>query len=419
MSTTPDRSGRVALHAILVPSPHRVAPACRHHGRAGSPPAAGWCGGCQWQHIAYPHQLRLKAELVDRLVRGAVADAPASGPTLPGARPDAPWGFRQKVHFLLGESGPPRRSHPVLGHYAAGSRRIVPITECPVHAPRGNELAFAFLDHLSGAALSPRTRRVLRGLAVRVAPHTGESMVTLVASEDGDRALRAVTRRFIAATAPTSTHLNLHDRDDGYVFGAHTRTLDGSAHITERIAGIDFSIAPTAFFQTNVGAADALVRLVVDVAGPPTTVADLYAGGGLFALPLARAGHTVVAVETHPDAVAAGIRAALTNGVPRTRCRFVESTVEQALGTIAATDVVILDPPREGCTRTVLQGVLQRVRPRLVLYVSCQPESLARDLGVLRAGYRIRQVQPVDMFPHTPHVETVVVLERRTTRSPA
>ena len=125
---------------------------------------------------------------------------------------------------------------------------------------------------------------MLRSLAIRVAAHTSDALVTIVASADGDRALRGATRRFIEHAKPTSVHLNLHDRDDAYVFGPHTRTLSGPPAITERVADCRFSLTPTAFFQTNVRAADTLVALVLDLAGPPTTVADLYAGGGLFAV---------------------------------------------------------------------------------------------------------------------------------------
>jgi 23S rRNA (uracil1939-C5)-methyltransferase len=181
----------------------------------------------------------------------------------------------------------------------------------------------------------------------------------------------------------------------------------------EQVAGASFLMSPPAFFQTNVRAAEILVGLVLGAVPEHSHVVDLYAGCGLFAIPLALAGHEVVAVEENRLAVADGEAALRLNGVARNRCRFVARRVETAIASIRRADAVVLDPPRDGCATSVLQQIFGRLRPARAVYVSCNPEALAVDLGTIcAAGYRMRSMQPIDMFPHTAHVETVVVFER-------
>jgi 23S rRNA (uracil1939-C5)-methyltransferase len=216
------------------------------------------------------------------------------------------------------------------------------------------------------------------------------------------------------AGAPTGLHLNIHPRQDGFIFGRETRCVSGPSRLREQVAGTSFLISPTAFFQTNVHAAEVLVKLVLDAVPADAQVLDLYAGGGLFALPLARRGHRVVAVETDRAAIADGDASARLNRIGSDRCRFIARPVESALASIRHADAVVLDPPREGCAQGVVEDILGRLRPHRAVYVSCNPEALARDLQVASSfPYRIDSVQPVDMFPHTAHVETVVTLTNR------
>jgi 23S rRNA (uracil1939-C5)-methyltransferase len=411
-----------ALDAVLRPSPHRIRPYCPHFG-PDAEPGIGPCGGCAWQHIAYPEQLRLKTELVTRLVRQAVPQAPAAQPMLPGAAPDYPWGYRHKVHFVFGTAGRAGRrdSTLLMGHYVRGSRRLIPVRECPVHDERGNALAFrfraAFARTNAVAAPQEGTRPALRGIAVRVGQGTPEVMATLVLTSEADKALRTASRRVLDEPgAPSSFHVNLHPEEDGFIFGRDTRKVSGPERMREEIAGASFLVSPTAFFQTNIHVAEILVRLVLDVASEGTRVLDLYAGAGLFAIPLARAGHQVVAVEESRAAVADGEASLRLNRLPDGAIRFVARRVEDALGTPAVRppfDVVVLDPPREGCSAAVVDRVFGGIAPATAIYISCNPEALARDLAaIVRHGYRIQSMQPVDMFPHTAHVETLVVLTR-------
>lgn len=423
VATRLTRDGRLVgeVVEIVSVSPHRVAPRCPHFAPATGPA----CGSCSWQHIAYAEQLRLKTGLVERLVRAAVPRAPAPSAMRPATSAADPWHYRHKVHFAF--DSPPGRRGIVIGHYVRGSRRVLPVAQCPVHAERGNEIAFAMRDACakSGAA------RTLKSLAVRVAAHTAETMATLVVSSPGEQRVRAATHALLAgAVAPSSMHINVHPKGDAFIFGDDTRRLAGPARLREEIAGVSFLISPTAFFQTNVAAAELLVRLVLAAVPDGCPVLDLYAGAGLFALPLARRGQAVVAVEGNAAAVADGIASRDLNRIPEATCRFIASPVERVLGAdgrsrrddvrrrsarVPPADAVVLDPPREGCDPAVLDAVFGRIAPKTAVYVSCNPDTLARDLAIIvRNGYTIRTMQPVDMFPHTAHVETVVALTRDT-----
>jgi 23S rRNA (uracil1939-C5)-methyltransferase len=433
------------LVEVLGASPHRVSPGCRHFG-PDQPEGSAPCGGCAWQHIAYPEQLRLKSELVTRLVRAAVPTAPAARPMLATTPLDAPWGYRHKVHFVFGNTseGPPRtedhagsasqghrliarppgghggrHARLIMGHYARGSRRVVAVRECPVHAADGNTRAFALRDAcvkagvLASDGANRRRAGVLKSVAVRVARRMPERMMTVVVTDDRDRTLRGATRRALDASGPTALHVNVHPRANAFVFGDVTRRISGPERLRDEVAGVSFLVSPTAFFQTNVDAADVLVRLVSDALPAGAAVLDLYAGAGLFALPLARAGHQVVAVEENAAAVADGEASRDLNRIPPERCRFVAAPVETALARVRPFQTVVLDPPREGCSPAVTERLFGNLGPSRAVYVSCNPETLARDLAVAAAHrYRIESLQPVDMFPHTPHVETVAVISR-------
>jgi 23S rRNA (uracil1939-C5)-methyltransferase len=430
VSLDPSRKGSAALVEVLRSSPHRVQPRCAHF---------GVCGGCTWQHIAYPEQLRLKTELVSRLVGEAVSGAPAARPMIAATPLDDPWRFRQKVHFVFGGPGA-----LVMGHYARGSRRVMPVRECPVHDDRGNAVAFGLFDAYTRISAGRHGLPTLKSIAIRVAGSSDETMATLVVTDNPDQRVRAATRRALGTTsAPSSFHVNVHPRGDAFIFGPETRRIAGTERLRDEVSGVTFLISPTAFFQTNVKAAKLLLRLVLDAVPAGAAVLDLYAGAGLFAVPLAARGHRVTAVEASRTAVADGEASLRVNRIPADRCRFVAKPVSAFTRRPAFADrrrpfdslptavpsktegrrgkagsVVILDPPREGCEAGVLDDVFGRIGPAGAVYVSCNPHTLARDLKrIARHGYEIASVQPVDMFPHTPHIETVVTLRRRIPRA--
>jgi 23S rRNA (uracil1939-C5)-methyltransferase len=395
----------------------RVAsPLCRHFGP---------CGGCDWQDLPYAAQLERKERRLNHLLRSALGrHAPDIAPTI-GMRVDAtgwPWQFRHKASFVFGDV--PGGTGLAIGHFAAHSRTVVPIVECPVHAPRANALAFALHAHLARARVSsagPALRGVLRHLIVRTT-RDGREVVAMLVVTRNDKSLRPPIRAFLSTEhAPDGLYLNVHDRPGPFMVGRDTTRLAGRSHVRETVGAFSYLLSPTTFFQTNVEAAGVLVDCVLRAIGdrPALNVLDLYAGSGLFTLPLAGRGHHVTAVEENGQAIKDAEANLRLNRMSSASVRLHAARVEDVLPRLQRErcDVVVLDPPRQGCDPAVLRAVFTRLRPELVVYVSCNPEALAAELpAIVEAGYRVRRVQPVDMFPHTTHIETVVTLTAPTPR---
>lgn len=369
---------------------------CRHFGT---------CGGCSLPGLEYAAQLALKHERMRGLFPAARV-----APVLPSPRED---GFRQKIAFVFTpESTSPRI---VMGHYAARSKRVVAVEECPVHADRGNRLAFALRDHLAAGRVPAD---VLRHVLVRVTADEREATLMLVVRENHP-ALRAPVRALLeSAEPPDGLFVNVNDRPGPYIVGPRTLRISGRSHVREEMLGTSFLISPTAFFQTNVGAARDLLRLVLEEVGAASRVLDLYSGAGLFALPLARQGSQVTAVEENRQAVKDAEANLALNRVPKEAVRLVAARVEDAMARLAraAFDVVVLDPPRQGCPDRVIDAITALGSDKMV-YISCNPEQLARERPRFeRRGYRLARLQPVDMFPHTEHIEAMAVFTRDTVR---
>jgi 23S rRNA (uracil1939-C5)-methyltransferase len=382
----------------------------------------GICGGCHTQDVPYPEQLSRKRRALQELLgHSAGLRQPAVQPVvgMPVGDDGMPRHFRHKASFVFAPKDARGRGL-VMGHYAFRSHRVVPVVECPVHSTRANQLAFALRDRLSRAqvtAAGPRLDGILRHVVIRTTHDEREALVLLVVTRN-DKSLRTPLRAFLASEGrPDGLFVTVHDRDDPYMVGEVPLRIDGRTHIRETRLGPTFLLSPTAFFQTNPDAAASMVDEVVAqaaaiVTGEGLHVLDLYAGSGLFALPLARAGHTVTAVEESRQAVKDGVANASLNRVPQARVTFVTARTEDYLRRRrAAPDLVVLDPPRNGCAPSVIQSVFDELRPERVIYVSCNPEAFAGELpSMLDAGYTLDRVQPVDMFPHTDHVELVATL---------
>lgn len=384
--------------------------ACRHFGR---------CGGCQWQDVAYPEQLRRKRAALDAVLqRHAVSACPPADPVvgMPVGVDGQPWAFRHKSAFVF---APGPTGSLVMGHFAAGGREVIAVDECPVHSARANRIAFALRDELVRArvpAAGPHLDGVLRHLIVRTSADDRDAVAMLVVTRNA-AGLRRPIRAFLdSAERPNGFFVNIHPRPSVYMVGRETLRIDGHATVRERSLGPTFLVSPTAFFQTNPTAAAALAALVTEEVGrEPRRVLDLYSGGGLFTVPLAMAGHHVLAVEENVQAVSDAVKNLEVNRVAPRSVRLVRARVEDAMSDVVrqAVDVVILDPPRQGCAPAVIQAVFADLRPARAIYVSCNPDALAADLPAIgAAGYRPARVRPVDMFPHTPLVEAVVVFER-------
>jgi len=375
----------------------------------------GVCGGCSLPGVVYAEQLLQKQARLARLLGMPVP------PVIPSPREDR---FRTKVAFVFGPEGQGRGL--VMGHYARGSRQIVRVDECPVHSDRGNRIAFALRDRLIRARIygaGAQRNGLVRHLIVRTTEDDRQAVAMLVVTRN-DKALRTPIRGLLAsADRPDGFFININDRPGPYMVGSETIKIDGHSHVKQDgIVETSFLVSPTAFFQTNVGAAREIVtQVLAGIAtldtpnGLSPRVLDLYSGSGLFALPLVKAGARVTAVEENRQAMKDAEANIRLNRIPGGLLRLITSSVEDALPRVAreSWDAVVLDPPRQGSPPEVLDAVFSGIAPRRAVYVSCNPEALAMELPViLKAGYGVTGIQPIDMFPHTDHIETVVTLSR-------
>jgi 23S rRNA (uracil1939-C5)-methyltransferase len=375
----------------------------------------GVCGGCSLPGVPYAEQLLQKQARLARLLGLPVP------PLVPSPREDR---FRTKVAFVFGPEGQGRGL--VMGHYARGSKQIVRVDECPVHSDRGNRIAFALRDRLVRARIygaGAQRNGLVRHIIVRTTEDDRQAVAMLVVTRN-DKALRTPIRGLLAsADRPDGFFININDRPGPFMVGSETIRIDGHSHVKQDgIVDTSFLVSPTAFFQTNVGAAREIVNLVIAGVmadareGAALRVLDLYAGSGLLSLPLVKAGARVTAVEENRQAMKDAEANIRLNRIPGGLMRLITASVEEALPRVSRDpwDAVVLDPPRQGCPPEVLDAVFNHIAPPRAVYVSCNPEALAAELPViLNAGYRVTSIQPVDMFPHTDHIETVVALSRR------
>lgn len=360
----------------------------------------GVCGGCTLPGMPYADQLAKKQTFLSRLL---ALDVP---PLLPSPKES---GFRNKVAFVFATAG---RDRTVMGHFAQGSQRVIPIDECPVHHERGNRIAFKLRDQLMKLRIPAG---VLRHIIVRTTDDGREASAMLVVSKN-EKSLRIPVKKLLASEAkPDGFFVNIHTKAGPFMIGDETLKIEGRSHVKETIGGVSYLVSPTAFFQTNSGAAALLVKIVLEEVGSATRVLDLYCGTGLFSLPIAKAGATVTGVEENRQAIADAEANVRINRLPAGQVRFLAVRVEDAMARLAQNpwDAVVLDPPRQGCPLPVINSIFEDLRPARVVYVSCNPDALATELPViLKTGYRVTRVQPLDMFPHTDHIETVVSFAR-------
>jgi 23S rRNA (uracil1939-C5)-methyltransferase len=392
------------LETVEAPSAARRPPACR---------AFGACGGCVLQHLAYGAQLAWKQARVARALAAVDGAVDACVASL------RPLGYRNRSKLVVGR----RDGRLVLGAYAPRTHELVDTAGCRIaEAPLDDTAAAlaALLDRAGAAAYDERTHvGDLRHVVLR-ASHDGRVLATWVTARplsDGP-ALAATFRAARPEVIGVVEHVN-HGRGNAIFAsdGGADRPLAGDATIDDRIdvggRSIFLRLSGGAFFQANRDVAGLAYAAIVRALAvrPGERVVDAYCGVGGIALALALAGATeVIGIEVHPGAVADAAASAALNGVAGGR--FVAGDVARELRTIDRADVVVLNPPRKGCAPEVLAEVV-RLAPRAIAYLSCDPDTLGRDLAWLAArGYRAESVTPYDMLPHTPHVEALAIVRR-------
>jgi 23S rRNA (uracil1939-C5)-methyltransferase len=402
------RFGRGLIEEIEAPSPHRVEAPCPYFGR---------CGGCRLQHVSYSAQLAFKAKQVaDVLERVGGLQGVEIRPIL-GA--EEIYGYRNKMEFTVA----PRPTGGVdIGlHEADRYDSVLDMERCLIQSEGMNVLldeARRFFVERGFSAYEQETGEgLLRFLMLRDGRRTGEAMVNVVTSAPAVSELAPLVARVQARLPGTSSVvMNVNPKKASVAVGVEEHLLGGRDHIRERIGGLTFQISANSFFQTNTVQAERLFEVVLAAAALDggETVIDLYSGTGAISLLLAQRCRWVYGVELAQAAVDdAGLNAD-ANGIAN--CTFLAGEVRFVLPSLIAkgvtADVVVADPPRAGFHPKALDA-LATLGPARIVYVSCNPSTLARDLGELvRGGYRVEWVQPVDMFPHTPHIEAVARLGR-------
>jgi 23S rRNA (uracil1939-C5)-methyltransferase len=371
------------------------------------------CGGCTLQHATDTAQASWKHDLVVQALRRIGHLEVAVDPIWPAA--DG-LGYRNRALIPL-----ERTETGVLraGYYRRGSHKIVNMSRCPVLDPRIDALVAPIKADLEASGwpvdVNLSGEGGLRHLALRVGQHTGEVLITLVSSHGVLPGLTELAQQWQQRWPEVvGVCLNLQPKASNTVMGPVTETICGRPWLQERFAGQALRIAADTFFQVNTLQAERVVPLLQEGLAPLTgrTIVDAYCGIGTFSLPLAAAGAQVLGLEVHGGSVEQARSNAARNGLER--ALFEEADVASVLASrLQAADGLLLDPPRKGLSDQAIDAIVTTL-PSRIAYISCNPATLARDLGLLCQDnrYQLTRVQPVDFFPQTSHVETVALLER-------
>jgi 23S rRNA (uracil1939-C5)-methyltransferase len=399
--------GRAKVRQLLTPSPDRIRAACI---------VADKCGGCQWQSMNYAAQLRAKQQqVVDAFTRiGGFAD-PGVLPIMSAADP---LGYRNKATYPLGRSP---EGQVKAGYYRQGSHKLVNLNQCPVQDERLNPLLSEVKRDIQERGWSvyneAKHQGRLRHLSLRVGRRTGQQLLTLVSTAPNLKDIELQAQEWRERYPDlVGVCVNLNPEKTNAIFGVETLVIDGVPFIEEIFADLRFRIHATTFFQVNTEQAEQVLQVILDelqLTGSETII-DAYCGVGTLTLPLAQKARRVMGLEVQPEAVAQGLANAGLNDIENVEFRAGDVgalLIDAAASLSDPLDIVVLDPPRKGCDRPVLDALIE-LRPPRIVYMSCDPATLARDLKILRdeGGYTLTKAQPADFFPQTPHVECVAFL---------
>jgi len=395
------------LLEIIKPSPDRVTPVC---------PVYKTCGGCQLQHLSYETELKEKREQVKAALEriGHLRDIKI----MPTIGSDHPLYYRNKMQFpVTGKNGKLQ-----IGCYALNTHRVIDVTDCCIQKQKNNEIASVVRTWMKQYKIMPydedKRTGVIRHVMGRVGVRTGEVMVCLVTAQDTVPHLKELVK-MLKAEIPgvKSVVQNINKRSTNVILGEKTKLIAGEPTIKDKIGTLKFNISAQSFFQVNSEQAEKLYNTALEFAAlnGTETVVDLYCGTGTITLFMAQKAKQALGIEIVPSAIRDARKNAAANHITNADFLLGDAAVE--MPKLAAEglrpDVVILDPPRAGCEERVLAAIV-KVKPERVVYVSCNPATLARDLAYLyEHGFNINKVQPCDMFSRTHHVETVVLLTRK------
>ncbi|MBS7262138.1 MAG: 23S rRNA (uracil(1939)-C(5))-methyltransferase RlmD [Eubacteriales bacterium] len=386
------------LLRVLVPSPERVTPPCPYYEK---------CGGCSLMHLSYAAQLAVKRQTVTDALRhiGAFGDPNV----LPVAGMDEPFRYRNKVQLPVAGGR--------IGMFSPRSHRLVPVEDCLI-GDADNRAILSVVERWLSAAPERSYdeisgRGLLRHLVIKSC--TGGRMIVLVANGDRLPDEKRLTDELLSLAG--SVYLCVNRAKTNVILGRELRLLGGREQLDDVLLGLHAAVGPLSFRQVNSEQTEKLYTMAVEAAGLSgrETVFDAYCGAGVLSLLLARHSARVIGVEIVPEAVEAARANALRNGVTNAEffCGACETVFPRLIAEGTRADAILLDPPRKGCEESLLHVLAGLGAPRIV-YISCNPATLARDAAILaKDGYGLVSARPVDMFPHTAHVETVVQLVRK------
>lgn len=389
---------KAELIEILKSSPHRKEPIC---------PLFNSCGGCQVMHLDYSAQLEFKRKRVVESFRRIggfqklpVADCVAS---------PSEFSYRNKIQlpvtFLDNEIK--------IGFYAHRSHEIVPLEQCMIHADLGEEI-FQKIKEL----LKRSTAKELRHIVIKSALKRKEVLVLFVTWKSASAALKSTACQLMQESTYVKGVIEMVNGSEGNVIlGKECRILAGDSCIYEEIRGVLFKISPASFFQVNPFQAEQLYEKAIEIGGwhKSDRVIDAYCGVGTLSLQIAPLVDQVVGMECVSDAIRDARENAQMNGI--FNCQFECGDVAQLLSKMEKIDGMVLNPPRKGCDESVLKEIL-RIQPKRLVYISCDPATLARDCLRLSSLYEIEGLFPYDMFPQTTHIETIASLKGKYAKKP-
>ena len=375
------------LISVDSPSPHRVLPPC---------PIFGLCGGCQLQHLSYTEQLKVKQLRVKEALR-RIGHLEVN---VEECRPSpSPFHYRNKIQLPLVWE----QEGLKIGLYRRDSHEIIPIQACLIQSHEGEKILHKLKPLL-------QEEKTLRTLLIRTAKFTGEALVVLVTS--GGKDLKTLAYKIMEQLPEVKGVIeNINTSENNVVLGSKWNTLAGAPYLEEKLLGKRFKISAGAFFQVNSEQAEALFSEAMKLAclKKSDTVWDAYCGVGTLALFAAEHVKHVFGTEAFDTAIEDAKKNARLNGVAN--ATFQTARAEDALSKLPQPDVIFLNPPRKGCAEKLMKQIIEK-RVERVIYISCDPATLARDLKTLvSGGYEICSIQPFDMFPQTTHVETLVSLK--------
>lgn len=395
------------LEELIEESPERVEPPC---------PIYKWCGGCQLQHLSYEGQLEYKRKLVeDVLTRiGKLEDVPVLSTLGMG---EEPWRYRNKAQVPVGE----RNGRIITGFYQKRSHEIVEMDSCIITGDTNDDAVQAVKEIVNQYNITAyneeKHKGILRHIIARYGKTTGDLMIVLVTNgQDLPQRKKIVEDIRKALPEIKSIVQNVNSKRTNVIFGEETRVLWGAEYIYDFIGDIKFAISARSFYQINPDQTKVLYDQALQYAelNGDETVIDAYCGIGTISLFLAQKAKKVYGVEIVPEAIEDARRNAELNNIHNAEFAVgkSEDVIPEWKKQGITPDVIVVDPPRKGCDEDLLKTIIE-MKPKRVVYVSCNPATLARDLRILEdGGFKTVEVQPVDMFPQTTHVEAVAKLER-------